>query len=129
MATEIKLPPLGENIDSATVTRILVAAGDKISEGQSVLEVDTDKASVDVPADASGAVDAIRVKEGDVIKVGQVLLTLRDGSSASPPAPPAQPAKAETAKPQEKSAPPPDLEKTEEPEKPEEAAAASAPDS
>src|SRR5437870_3620756 len=82
MATEIKLPALGENVDSGTVVKILVSPGDKITEEQPVLDLETEKASVEVPASASGTVKEIRVKEGDTIKVGQVLLTLEEGVDA-----------------------------------------------
>ena len=82
MATEIKLPALGENVDSGTVVKILVSPGDKVTEDQPVLDLETEKASVEVPASASGTVKEIRVKEGDTIKVGQVLLTLQEGTDA-----------------------------------------------
>lgn len=106
MPVEIKLPELGESIDSATVTRVLVKVGDEVKNEQPILEVDTDKASVDVPASSAGHVKEIRVKEGDVIKVGQVVLTLEEtGSNTSPPAatkaPEPPPTKAEAAKPAE----------------------------
>lgn len=80
MATEIKLPALGENVDSGTVVKILVSAGDTVTEDQAVLELETEKASVDVPASASGMVKEIRVKEGETIKVGQVILSLEQGA-------------------------------------------------
>ena len=71
---EIRLPALGENIDSATVTRILVKVGDTIKKDQPIMELDTEKASVDVPSSAAGTIKEIRVKEGDTINVGQVVL-------------------------------------------------------
>ena len=80
MAMEIRLPALGENIDSATVTRIMVKVGQSITKDQPILELDTEKASVDVPASSAGTVQEIRVKEGDVIHVGQVVLMLADGA-------------------------------------------------
>jgi pyruvate dehydrogenase E2 component (dihydrolipoamide acetyltransferase) len=76
MATEVKLPLLGENVDSATVVKVLVSAGDTITEDQPVMELETEKASAEVPASTSGTVKEIRVKEGETIKVGQVILTL-----------------------------------------------------
>src|SRR6266699_2367729 len=82
MATEIKRPALGENVDSGTVVKIHVSPGDKLTDDQPVLELETEKASVEVPASASGTVKEIRVKEGDTIKVGQVLLTLEEGDEA-----------------------------------------------
>ena len=104
---EITLPELGENIDSATVTKVLVKVGESIKKDQSVLEVDTEKASVDVPASSDGTIKEIRVKEGDVLKVGQVVLVLEaSGDPATPPplaAP--EPAKVEKPKPREKAQP------------------------
>jgi pyruvate dehydrogenase E2 component (dihydrolipoamide acetyltransferase) len=84
MATEIKLPELGEGADSADVVRVLVSAGDQIEANQSVLEVESDKATVEVPASQGGRVAEIRVGEGDTVTVGQVILTLEeDGEGAS----------------------------------------------
>jgi pyruvate dehydrogenase E2 component (dihydrolipoyllysine-residue acetyltransferase) len=78
MSTEVTLPVLGENVDSGTVVKILVSVGDKVTTDQPVLDLDTDKASVEVPASASGTVKEIRVKEGDTVRVGQVLFTLEE---------------------------------------------------
>ena len=83
---EIRLPALGENIDSATVTRVLVKVGQTINKDEPILELDTEKASVDVPASSAGTVKEIRVKEGDVLKVGAVVLTLADNGEATAPA-------------------------------------------
>src|SRR5262245_25954059 len=83
MATEIKLPVLGENVDSGTVVKVLVSPGDRVTEDQAVLDLDTDKASVEVPASASGTVKEIRVKEGETVKVGQVLMTLEEAAETA----------------------------------------------
>jgi pyruvate dehydrogenase E2 component (dihydrolipoamide acetyltransferase) len=83
MATEIKLPILGENVDSGVVVNILVAEGDEVAEGQPVIELETEKATVEVPASGSGRVKEISVKEGATIKVGQVILILEEGASAA----------------------------------------------
>jgi len=98
MAIEIKLPELGESIDSATVTRVLVKVGDAVKAEQPILEVDTDKASVDVPASSSGRVKEIRVKEGEVISVGQIVMTLEEAGSAAAPPSPAKPSESSPAK-------------------------------
>jgi pyruvate dehydrogenase E2 component (dihydrolipoamide acetyltransferase) len=90
MAREIKLPALGENVDSGTVTKILVSVGDAVTDEQPILELDTEKAAVEVPAQASGTVKEIHVKEGDTIKVGQVLLTLEASGAAKAEKPPAE---------------------------------------
>jgi pyruvate dehydrogenase E2 component (dihydrolipoamide acetyltransferase) len=81
--TEIRLPVLGENVDSATIVKILVHPGDTISKDQPIAELDTEKASVELPASEAGTVKDIQVREGDTIKVGQVILTLNE--TASPP--------------------------------------------
>ena len=102
---EFKLPELGENIDQGDLVRLMVAPGATVNAGQSVMELETDKAVVEVPSSVSGTVQEIRVKEGDKIKVGQVIFTVdgADGNSAAVPAkqeePEAKPAKAAPQKP------------------------------
>ena len=91
---EFKLPELGENIEQGDLVRLMVAPGAAVSAGQSVMELETDKAVVEVPSSVSGTVQEIRVKEGDKIKVGQVVFTVdgaeaKSAKAASPPAPPA----------------------------------------
>src|ERR1700736_4180746 len=76
---EFKLPELGENIEQGDLVRLMVAPGASVSTGQSVMELETDKAVVEVPSSVSGTVQEIRVKEGDKIKVGQVIFTV-DGA-------------------------------------------------
>jgi pyruvate dehydrogenase E2 component (dihydrolipoamide acetyltransferase) len=90
--TEFKLPELGENIDQGDLVRLMIAPGKKVSEGEPVMELETDKAVVEVPSSVSGVVKDVRVKEGDKLKVGQVIFTVENGAGAkSKPAPP-QPA-------------------------------------
>jgi pyruvate dehydrogenase E2 component (dihydrolipoamide acetyltransferase) len=72
---EFKLPALGENIEQGDLVRLMVAPGAKVSEGQAVMELETDKAVVEVPSSVSGTIKEILVKEGDKIKVGQVIFT------------------------------------------------------
>ena len=84
-ATEFKLPELGENIDQGDLVRLMIAPGAKVSEGQPVMELETDKAVVEVPSSVSGVVKDIRVKEGEKVKVGQVIFTLEGGTSAAVP--------------------------------------------
>ncbi|MCL4216835.1 MAG: 2-oxo acid dehydrogenase subunit E2 [Candidatus Hydrogenedentes bacterium] len=80
MATEFKLPDLGEGIDSGTVTAVLVSEGDTIAEDDSVIEIETGKAVVEVPSTVGGKVTAIKVKEGDTLKIGAVICTV-DGAA------------------------------------------------
>jgi pyruvate dehydrogenase E2 component (dihydrolipoamide acetyltransferase) len=105
MATEFTLPDLGENITSGDVVSVLVKAGDVVEPGQSVLEVETDKAVIEVPCPPGGVIQEVLVKKGETVNVGQALLSL--GASASQPAA-AQPAAAPPIeKPAEPEAPTP----------------------
>jgi len=97
--TEFKLPELGENIDQGDLVRLMIAPGASISEGQPVMELETDKAVVEVPSSVSGTVKEIRVKEGDKIKVGQVIFTVENGTGAKTRAAEAAPAKVEAPAP------------------------------
>jgi len=103
MAIEFKLPELGENIKSGTIVKVLVKAGDALAKDQPVLEMETDKAVVEVPSSVAGTVTAVHVKPGDKAAVGQLILTLDGASSAAAPAVPAAPKPA--AAPQPKPAP------------------------
>jgi pyruvate dehydrogenase E2 component (dihydrolipoamide acetyltransferase) len=80
--SEFKLPELGENISQGDLVRLMIAPGTKVSEGQPVMELETDKAVVEVPSSVSGIVKEVKVKEGEKIKVGQVIFTLEGGAAA-----------------------------------------------
>ncbi len=81
---EFKLPDLGEGIHEGQVVNVLVAEGDTIAEYQPMLEVETDKAAVEIPSPKAGVVSIIHVKAGDVVKVGQVLIGIEEaGASAA----------------------------------------------
>ncbi|GMA17186.1 dihydrolipoyllysine-residue acetyltransferase [Deinococcus metallilatus] len=82
MATELKLPDVGDNIEQGTVVTVLVNPGDQITEGQPIIEIETDKAVVEVPASQGGTVEALNVKVGDSVAVGGTILTLAGGASA-----------------------------------------------
>jgi pyruvate dehydrogenase E2 component (dihydrolipoamide acetyltransferase) len=97
MPTEFKIPELGENVSAGDVVRVLVKAGDTIEKDQPVLELETDKATIEVPSNVSGTVQEVKVKQGDKVKVGQVVLTLGDGAAAGKTDEKAEPAKAEAA--------------------------------
>ena len=88
MANEMTLPSLGESIKAGDVLRVLIKAGDAVTVDQPVLELETDKATVEVPSSLAGTVAEVRVKDGDRIDVGQVMFTV-SGDAAATPAPPA----------------------------------------
>src|SRR5512143_290370 len=75
MAKAFKLPDLGEGIHEGEVLAVRVAVGQAVKEGDIILEVETDKAAVEIPSPYSGTVVEILVKPGDTVKVGQVLMT------------------------------------------------------
>jgi pyruvate dehydrogenase E2 component (dihydrolipoamide acetyltransferase) len=87
-AGEFKLPELGENIDSGDLVRLLISPGASVAEGQPVMELETDKAVVEVPSTVSGVVREVKVKEGQKVKVGEVIFTLEGGAVAQADSPP-----------------------------------------
>jgi pyruvate dehydrogenase E2 component (dihydrolipoamide acetyltransferase) len=97
---DVKLPPLGEGVDSGSVVAILVKEGDQIAKGQGVIELETGKAIAPVPSSAAGKVTKVNVSVGEKISVGQSILSL-EGSAPAPAAP-----KAATAKPASRPARP-----------------------
>src|SRR5947208_3925108 len=109
--TDFTLPELGENISAGDVLRVLVKPGDTLSKEQPVLELETDKATIEVPSSVAGTIGEIKVKPGDKVKVGQVILTVSDGGKAEA----ASPAKAEKAEGQQGKAERPEA-KAERPE-------------
>jgi pyruvate dehydrogenase E2 component (dihydrolipoamide acetyltransferase) len=123
--TDIKLPELKENVETVEVNAVLVKPGDAVTQGQSLLEVQADKAALDVPSPAAGKIGDVRVKVGDQIKVGQVIFTIEAGAPDEKPATPAS--DAPTPKAVEKAAPKPADEKAA--PKPAEARQAKAPPS
>jgi pyruvate dehydrogenase E2 component (dihydrolipoyllysine-residue acetyltransferase) len=80
MVTEFKLPELGEDIESGDVTKILVSVGDTVTQDQPVMEIETDKAAIEIPAPVGGVVNGIHVKEGQKVKIGQLLLSIDEGA-------------------------------------------------
>lgn len=78
------IPELGENINSATVVKVLVKAGDVVEADQPLLELETDKATIEVPADAAGTVAEIKVNEGEQVSIGQLVLVFAGESAATP---------------------------------------------
>lgn len=85
MAVEVKLPELGENVESGTVVKVLVSEGDEVQRDQSIIELETDKAVLEVPSDTRGIVKRVLVREGEKILVGQNILIL-DAAEEKPAA-------------------------------------------
>ena len=110
MALEFKLPDIGEGIAEGEIVKWLVAEGDTVAEHQSVVEVMTDKATVEVPSPKPGRITSIKAKEGEVVPVGSVIWVMdteggAPAQKAAPKAEPAKPTAAKTAPAAAKSAP------------------------
>ena len=115
--SEFKVPELGENVVGGDVMRVMVNVGDTIARDQPVLELETDKATIEVPSNVAGTVKEVRVKKGDKIKVGAVVFTVDDAAAgngagaAEKPAPTAEAkaeAQAESKQPGQAAGPPPE---------------------
>ena len=95
MAVEIKLPELGEGIESGDVIALLVKEGDVLAANQAILELETDKATVEVPSPHAGRVGKVHVAEGQTVPIGATLVTLETSETPAPaaqsPAPPPKP--------------------------------------
>src|SRR5688572_21115886 len=107
MSTDMKLPELGENIEGGDVLRVMVKPGDAIKKDQPVLELETDKATIEVPSSATGVVKEVKIKAGEKVKVGQTIFIVdENGAAAGAPAGPKADAKpAEASKPAADAAP------------------------
>jgi pyruvate dehydrogenase E2 component (dihydrolipoamide acetyltransferase) len=107
VATDLTLPELGENIAGGDVLNIMVKVGDTLAKDQAVLELETDKATIEVPSSVVGKITEIKVKPGDKVKVGQAILSVDAGGAAAAAAPeksapvaaPEKPAQAAAQKP------------------------------
>ncbi|MBD8891805.1 2-oxoglutarate dehydrogenase complex dihydrolipoyllysine-residue succinyltransferase [Roseibium litorale] len=99
MATEIRVPTLGESVSEATIAQWFKKPGDTVTADEPLVELETDKVTVEVPAPASGTLESISVKEGETVEVGALLGQIAAGAGAAASAPAAAPAekKAETA--------------------------------
>jgi pyruvate dehydrogenase E2 component (dihydrolipoamide acetyltransferase) len=119
MASEFRLPELGENVKSGDLVKVMVSAGDTVSQDQPVLELETDKATLEVPSPVSGTVQQVFVKDGDKVNVGQLIFTVNGSSDAAgakkaAPAEAPQPQGAEPkAQPAPEAHPTPEAEKSE----------------
>ena len=86
MATEIRVPALGESVTEATVGKWFKQAGDTVAADEPLVELETDKVTLEVPAPAAGVLSEIVVKAGDTVAVGTVLGAIQagDGKAAAP---------------------------------------------
>jgi 2-oxoglutarate dehydrogenase E2 component (dihydrolipoamide succinyltransferase) len=110
MSIEIKVPAMGESVTEATVSRWFKKEGDAVIRDEPLLELETDKVTVEVPAPASGALETVVVKEGTTVQVGTLLGAIAEGASgtATPPKTEApQPAAPKPAEPPKPAAPKP----------------------
>src|SRR5580765_1489624 len=94
LLTDFTLPELGEQIEAGDVLRVLVKAGDTLVREQPVLELETDKATIEVPSSVAGTVKEIKVKAGDKVKVGQAILSYDAGAGEAAPVASSKPAPA-----------------------------------
>lgn len=98
---DVRLPKLGEGAETGTVVSVFVKEGDQIQKGQTILELENEKAVAPIPSPVAGKVGKLRVKEGDKLSVGQVILTVDNGAAAAPSAPAeAKPAPARAKQPE-----------------------------
>ena len=82
---DIKVPDIGDFKDVPVIT-LLVAVGDEVAEEQPLIELESDKATMEVPSPVAGRITAISVKEGDRVSEGSVILTLDTAGAAAEPA-------------------------------------------
>src|SRR2546423_13161069 len=82
---DVRFPKLGEGADAGVVVSLLVKEGDAVKEGQTIIELENEKAVAPIPATVSGTVTKIRVKEGDKISVGQIILSVDAGGTEAKP--------------------------------------------
>jgi len=111
MATEIKMPQLGESVVEGTITKWLKQEGDSVEEDELLVEVSTDKVDSEVPSSAGGTIQKILVQEGETVKVGTAIAVVGEGEAAASEEAGAEPAKEEQ---KDEEAASPDAEKTEE---------------
>lgn len=105
MATELKIPDLGEGIEGGDIVTLHVAVGESVTEGQALFEIETGKATVDVPSPAAGTLSSLTVEEGDKVTVGDVFGTMEGGDAAPAAEEATAPAEEAPAAPEPESTP------------------------
>ena len=102
--TEIRVPTLGESVTEATIGRWFKKAGDAVAVDEPLVELETDKVTIEVPAPSAGTLGEITAKDGETVAVGALLGQITDGAAGAAARPAAAPAPAKAAAP---AAPPP----------------------
>src|ERR1700726_1132849 len=92
--TEIRVPTLGESVTEATIGRWFKKAGDAVAVDEPLVELETDKVTIEVPAPSAGTLGEIVAKDGETVAVGALLGQIRDGAGAAAAKPAAAPTKA-----------------------------------
>src|SRR6195256_3428259 len=105
--TEIRVPTLGESVTEATIGRWFKKAGDAVAVDEPLVELETDKVTIEVPAPSAGTLGDIVAKDGETVAVGALLGQINDGAAGAASKPAAAPAKAAPAAPPAKAAAPP----------------------
>src|SRR5215475_3249878 len=91
---DIRVPALGESVTEATVGKWFKQPGDAVAVDEPLVELETDKVTLEVPAPAAGVLSSAAVKAGDTVAVGALLGSIKEGAGAAPKAAAAAPAKA-----------------------------------
>ena len=86
MSIDIKVPAMGESVTEATIARWLKKEGESVKQDEPLVELETDKVSVEVPSPAAGVLEEIRVQPGSTVNVGAILGAVKEGASATAPA-------------------------------------------
>src|SRR2546427_12419401 len=107
MAREFKLPDIGEGVHEGEVVKWFVKEGDPVKENDPIVEVMTDKVTVQIPSPVTGKILQLRAKEGEVVKVGSTLIVFGEAGEAVPIPPAGAPPGAPPPRPAQAGAPPP----------------------
>ena len=118
MTIEIKVPAMGESVTEATISKWFKKEGDAVKRDEPLLELETDKVTVEVPSPADGAVESINVQAGATVQVGALLGAIAEGKAGAAPAKAAPAPKAEAPRPAAAPAPAPAAPKTDAPAMP-----------
>src|SRR6478609_6832231 len=105
--TEIRVPTLGESVTEATIGRWFKKAGDPVAVDEPLVELETDKVTIEVPAPSAGTLGEIAAKDGETVAVGALLGQIMDGAAGASARPAAAPAKAAPPPPPAAAAPAP----------------------